>query len=144
MHRWFLLVPFVLAACSSGGNSGRNANDDPNFPDDGMTLTGSVHGHTDMEPNDDVAMAQPLTVPTPEPSDDFVGFQVNGQISLSSDPVDTFAFTASRADTYSMELCQSDCLIPLTGVSLDTSVAYFEILDQSERTDGRLFPQLFD
>ena len=129
MHRWFLLIPLVLAACSSGGDSGRGGNTD--FPDDGMTLTGTVDGHTDVEPNDDIAMAQPLTVPTPGPDDDFVGFQVNGQISPIADPADTFAFTASRADTYSMELCQADCFVPLTGVSLDPSVAYFEVLDQS-------------
>lgn len=133
MTRWLLLSFLWLAACSSGSGSSSQSNGDPDPGPPGPVadIIGTIAGQGEIEPNDSVGMALALIVPTPGPTDDFIGFVVDGNVTEQTDTRDTFAFSTTRSRTFSFQLCQPGCLFPLNGESVDVSVAYFEILDQS-------------
>lgn len=131
MKRLLLLSCLAVVACSSGGKGSSQPAGGPGLPGPGAFITVAVSWEDEIEPNDSVAMSQALFIPSPSSSDEFVGFQVDGAVALQSDSMDTFAFTTNRTRTYTIELCESDCLLPLSGVSVDVAIAYFEILDQS-------------
>lgn len=124
MKGWTLAGCLILVGCDSGG-SGAPARDADE------TFVGSIAVQTELERNDDISTANPLTIASPAPGDDFVGFQVDGTIDPATDTVDTFAFTANRTRLYSMELCAFECDIPRPGASMSLTDAFFEVFDQS-------------
>ena len=130
MKRMLLLSFLALVACG-GSSSAPPPVDDDFFGLGPGTATGTILVQSEVEPNDSIAMANPVTVPTPSPTDDFVGFQVNGTINNLTDGVDTFSFTAARTRIYSIKLCSSTCSGIGQGGSFDVAVAYFDVLDQS-------------
>ncbi len=129
MKRMLWLSFLALAAC--GGSSSAPPPEEDFFGPGLGIATGTVVIQSEVEPNDSIAMADPVTVPTPSPTDDFVGFQVNGTINNLTDGVDTFSFTAARTRMYSIKLCPSTCSGIGRGGSLDVAIAYFDVLDQS-------------
>ena len=129
MKRMLLLSFLALAAC--GGSSSAPPPEDDFFGPTIGLATGTVVIQGEVEPNDSIAMANPVIVPTPSPTDDFVGFQVNGTIKSLTDGVDTFSFTATRTREFSIKLCASTCSGIGQGGSLDVVIAYFDVLDQS-------------
>lgn len=89
----------------------------------------------DVEPNNEIAMANPVTFPTPLSVSQSVGFHVDGTYSNLSDGVDTFAMVANRARTFLFQLCASsaaeDCnqVSPSGRLNIDT--AYLNVYDQA-------------
>lgn len=116
----------ILFGCDGGNNLTPNVQDS----EADETLTGSIGVFGEVEVNDDISMANPVTIPVPSPSDDYVGFQVSGTIAPSTDGADTFAFTAHRRRLYAIELCTFACEFPAPGASLRLSRGYFHVLDQ--------------
>ena len=135
MRVLFLLVNLALVACGGGGGGG----DIPQppggtLPPIGVTFTLLVTARSEIEPNNSLATADAHTLPDHGANADYVGFGVIGTVNDTLDPADYFVFTASRAHDFTIRLCSSMC-IPFDVVDiLDTSVAYFEVLDQ----DGTL------
>ena len=133
MRRIFsILSLLLLAACSSGG--GGNNNPQPpggHLPPGGGVITIHITARTEIEPNDSVAMADAHTMPDHGVNADYVGFGVFGDVHDALDVVDYFLFTASRDHTFVVQLCPSFCDPVGQGPFIDTSVAYFEVLDQN-------------
>lgn len=126
--KWLVFVGCLfLFGCDGGGNLTPTV---PNSKTE-QDLVGSIAVFNEVEVNDDISMANPVTIPNASPSDDFVGFQVNGNITTSVDGVDTFAFTVNRRRMYAIELCTFPCEFPTPGASMSFTRGYFEILDQS-------------
>ena len=82
-------------------------------------------------------MADAHTLPPLGAGTDYVGFGVIGGVNDANDSVDYFLFTASRAHVFTIQMCPFEGIgappcSPLgTGDEIDTSVAYFEVLDQN-------------
>ncbi len=95
---------------------------------------------TEVEPNDDIATAFGVIIPTPGPNVDSVGLLVNGNVHDALDRVDTISFTSSRTIKFFFKLCESSCNFASGNDkngnpdSLDTSIAYFDVLDAAGRT----------
>ena len=128
MRVLFLLVSLALVACGGGGGGGNSQ------PPGGSS---HVTGSPEIEPNNSLATADARTMPTHGPNADYVGFGVSGAVNDAADPADYFVFTASRAHVFTIQMCPSFLVgdrpcspLNTTGI-IDTSVAYFEILDQN-------------
>lgn len=127
-----LLILAVLAAC---GGSGSGSSGGPG----GLFLGGfsvSVTVRNEVEPNDSLAAANAYTLPVRTSDTNYVGFGVKGSVDDAIDPADYFVFTPSRAHAFTIELCPvgtgpvPSCGPVRTTELIDTSVAYFEVLDQ--------------
>ena len=70
-------------------------------------------------------------MPEPSPGTDYVGFGVLGDVNDLVDVADYFLFTAHRDHAFTVRLCPSFCDPVGGGPYIDTSVAYFEVLDQT-------------
>ena len=127
----FLLI---LAACGGGGggNSPQSGAGSPPFVGE---FTVHVTGSSETEPNNSFAEADAHTMPTHGADADYVGFAVIGAVNDTTDPADYFVFTASRAHVFTIQMCpsiiesNSPCSSFNESENIDTSVAYFEILD---------------
>ncbi len=124
-----LSLIFVLAACGGGGASAP-ASGDPGGPVGTVTGSGRKTLAHESEPNDSLATANPITIPTPSATDDFVGADMSGSINDMTDVVDVFALTAPRARVYRIELCDGCTSASVADDEL-IGAAFFEILDQS-------------
>lgn len=98
-----------------------------------MVITINVTARTEFEPNGSVAMADAHSMPDHGSDADYVGFGVLGDVHDDLDIADYFLFTASRDHAFMVQMCPSisECVPASDGALLDTSVAYFEVLDQS-------------
>lgn len=91
----------------------------------------------EVEPNNDLSEADGHTFPAHGSNADYVGFGVIGSVDDTNDPQDYFIFTASRAHAFTIKMCPSEtggipsCAPFSTIEIIDTSVAYFEVLDQN-------------
>lgn len=124
-----LLSFLVLSACdgSSGGTDPKRTN----VPGSGIgDFSGVVAIRPEIEPNNSIAMADAITLPTPTNTDDYIGFQITGTINGLTDSVDTFSFTSSRIRTFDIDLCDG-CGHILEDGNLAVSVIYFDVLDQT-------------
>jgi hypothetical protein len=140
MNSSMRINPFLLAltlscltACGGSGGDSTQPPRDPSTPVIApFTVVLTARG--EIEPNDSLAMADAHTFPAHGANADYVGFGVSGFVDDTLDPSDYFLFVASRAHDFVFRLCPSLCT-PFGGISnIDTSVAYFELLDQ----DGTL------
>ena len=142
MRQSILFMCSLLTACS-GGNDAPPPQQQP--PPQSCVGTGPVGNLvfpivTEVEPNDDIATAFGVTIPTPGPNADSVGLHVNGNVHDTIDRVDTISFTSSRTIEFFFKLCESSCNIASGNDkngnpdSLDTSIAYFDVLDAAGRT----------
>ena len=137
MRQSILFMSSLFAACSSG-------NDPPPLqpppPPQSCAGTGPVSNIvfpivSEVEPNDDIATAFGVTIPTPGPNADSVGLLVNGNVHDTLDRVDTISFTSSRTIKFFFKLCESSCNSGSGNDkngnpdSLDTTIAYFDVLD---------------
>ena len=88
----------------------------------------------DVEPNNEIAMANPVTFPAPLSATQSVGYQINGTYSNLRDGMDTFAMVANRARTFIFQLCASsaaeDCNQVFPDGRLDINIAYLNVYDQ--------------
>ena len=88
----------------------------------------------DVEPNNEISMANPVTFPAPLSPTQSVGFHVNGDYSNLSDGVDAFAMVANRPRTFMFQLCASsageECNQVFPEGRLDIDVAYLDVYDQ--------------
>lgn len=96
---------------------------------------------TEVEPNNDISTAFGVTIPTPMDRQS-VGLSVNGTVHDSADPIDTIAFTSTRSIKFFIKLCEDTCN-SISGNdkdgnpdSLDTSIAYFDVLDAAGMVIG--------
>jgi len=131
----------VLCLCLSlQGCSNGNSNGGPPPPPacDGAGFVGSIVFPivTEVEPNNDISTAFGVSIPTPT-SDQSVGLLVIGSVHDSMDPVDTISFTSTRRIKYFVKLCEDSCNSGSGNDkngnpdSLDTSIAFFDVLDAS-------------
>lgn len=128
MRVLFLLVILALVACG-GGNSSQPSGGP--LPPITVAFTALVTAHNEIEPNNSIATANAQTLPAHGANADYVGFGVIGTVKDATDPADYFLFTASRAHDFTIRLCPTICT-QFDAISIiDTSVAYFEVLDQS-------------
>jgi len=129
----FLLFASLLAVASCSG-SGGGGNRAPGPPDGGLPpagfITVAITAQDEFEPNDDLNQAEPQTMPVPGGTADYVGFGVFGGVNDAIDIADFFLFTAHRDHVFTVEMCESFCDPAGQGGRIDTSVAYFEVLDQ--------------
>jgi len=129
----FLLI---LAACGGGGGGNIPQPPGGTLPPIGGTFTLLVTARSETEPNNSLVEADALTLPTHGADADYVGFGVIGSVNDTADPADYFVFTASRAHVFTIQMCPSiidnipSCSPFNTNDNIDTSVAYFEVLDQ--------------
>lgn len=123
----------LLAACGGGGGNNNQQPPGGNPPPVGIFITVHVSARTEFEPNDSLAMADAHTMPDHGADADYVGFGVEGGVHDTVDLADFFLFTASRDHVFVVQLCTGIfvCSPVSNGQLLDTSVAYFEILDQN-------------
>jgi hypothetical protein len=76
-------------------------------------------------------------MPTHGADADYVGFGVIGTVNDTADPADYFVFTASRPHVFTIQMCPSMIVgdspcSPFNRINIiDTSIAYFEVLDQN-------------
>ena len=129
-----MLFCLTLAACGGGGGGGNNSSG--GLPPGGV-ITVDISIRDEIEPNDSLAMADAHTLPPVGAGTDYVGFGVIGGVNDANDSADYFLFTASRAHVFTIQMCPFEGIgappcSPLgTGDEIDTSVAYFEVLDQN-------------
>jgi len=130
----FLLI---LAACGGGGNGNSAQSPGGSPPPLGGVFTMHITGRTEIEPNNSLAEADAHTMPTHGAGADYVGFGVIGAVNDTADLADYFVFTASRAHVFTIRMWPSimDNTPPCSPFNaidnIDTSVAYFEVLDQN-------------
>jgi hypothetical protein len=127
---FFLLT---LVGCGGGSNG-------PPLPGGPPPIVGGftvlVTGHGEIEPNNSLASADAITLPTHGANADYVGFGVIGGVNDTADLADYFVFTASRTHVFTVQMCPSvvggfSSCNPFNADHIDTSVAYFEVLDQN-------------
>jgi hypothetical protein len=82
----------------------------------------------DLEPNDTLDTAQPATIATRTPQDEYVGFIVRGTVNGQSDVTDAFIFTASVSRDYRFNLCQENGCAQ--SGDIDVNKAFYRVLDQ--------------
>ncbi len=141
MRQLILFMCSLLTACSGGNNSPPPQQQPPPQSCVGTGPVGNLVFPivTEVEPNDDISMANGLTIPTPGPTT-AVGIVIRGSVHDTLDRVDTFSFTSSRTIKFFFKLCESICNIASGNDkngnpdSLDTSIAYFDVLDAAGRT----------
>ena len=127
-----LLVCAAFCVACGGGDYSPPSDTNSTIPGGGIgTAIGAILIQPEVEPNDSISMAQPVSIPSPSATVDYVGFQVNGTINNLADGADTFSFTASRTRVFSIRLCDSSCPLVFQGGSLDVAMAYFDVLDQT-------------
>jgi hypothetical protein len=126
-----LISCLALGACSSGGGGG-NTNPPADPPSGGLPPAFSVlvSFAGEVEPNDSIAAANSLTMPSHSATADFVGTGAKGSVNDLTDVADFFSFTAARKDDFTIKLCDSMCSTINSDDTLDVSIAYFEVLDQ--------------
>jgi hypothetical protein len=127
-----LCLCLSMLGCSSGSSNGGPP--PPNCEGVGARNVIVFPIVSEIEPNNDISNAFGVTVPTPTASQS-VGLLVLGSVHDSLDPIDTIAFTSTRTIKYFIKLCEDSC----NGASgndkdgnpdsLDTSIAYFDVLD---------------
>ena len=128
-----LLFGLALAACGGGGGG----NNSDGVPPGGVFITVDITIRDEIEPNDSLAAADAHTLPPHGANADYVGFGVIGAVDDANDSGDYFLFTASRAHVFTIQLCSFAGIgsLPCSPLgasdTIDTSVAYFEVLDQS-------------
>lgn len=138
IRRWVvrkgnLLVLAILAAC---GGSGSDPPGVP-FPPLGGDFSVFVTIRNEVEPNNVLTEADAHTLPANSGTADYIGFGVIGAVDDTIDPVDYFVFTPSRARAFTIRMCPKvavgvpSCAPFNTTELIDTSVAYFEVLNQS-------------
>lgn len=84
--------------------------------------------YDEIEPNNDLLNANPLSFPS---SEDLDGFIVDGSVHDVSDQTDLFTFVRASRHDFEFQLCahgQRSCDQP---GEIDTLTAYFDILNQS-------------
>jgi hypothetical protein len=129
-----LCLCLSMLGCSSGSSNGGPPPPPPNC--EGVGARDSIRFPivTEIEPNNDISNAFGVTVPTPTASES-VGLLVLGSVHDSLDPIDTIAFTSTRTIKYFIKLCEDSCNggsgndKDSNPDSLDTSIAYFDVLD---------------
>jgi hypothetical protein len=136
MKKFTYSLLLILAACGGDGSGGGGTL--PPLECDGTGPRSSIGFPivTEIEPNNDISTAFGVVVPTPTASQS-VGLLVLGSVHDTNDLVDTISFTSTRTIEYFVKLCEDSC----NGGSgndkdgnpdsLDTSVAYFDVLDAS-------------
>ena len=128
---------FLLTLIGCGGGDVTNGPLPPGGPPPiigGFTVL--VTGHREIEPNNSLASADAHTLPTHGANADYVGFGVIGSVNDTADLADYFVFTASRTHVFTVQVCPSvvggfPSCNPFNADHIDTSVAYFEVLDQN-------------
>jgi hypothetical protein len=127
-----LFVLATLAACDGSGSGSSRSSALPILGQYSVFVT----IRNEIEPNNDLAEANAYTLPDHNGNADYVGFGVKGSIDDTDDPADYFVFTTSRAHPFSIKLCPviadgvPSCGPIGTKELIDTSIAYFEVLDQ--------------
>jgi hypothetical protein len=95
----------------------------------------------EIEPNNDISTAFGVAIPSPTASQS-VGLLVLGSVHDSLDPIDTIAFTSTRSIKFFIKLCEDSCNTASGNDkdgnpdSLDTSIAYFDVLDAAGMVMG--------
>ena len=135
MKSSLLLSLLALTACSNGGGGGNSAPPGgTGVPPGGgfaTSFTVLVTLRSEVEPNDSIAVANALTMPIHSATADYVGTGALGDITELTDTADFFSFTAAREHEFTIKLCDSICTGFDASDTLDVSIAYFEVLDQS-------------
>ena len=103
---------------------------EPPPEDDGDTGanpgTWSVGNMSELEPNDTLGNAQPVTFPTLAPLDEYVWVYIKGTLNDQSDVVDSYIMTVPASGDYSLALCHRE-----DGCNLiDVYTEFFRVLDQ--------------
>ena len=122
-----LLTGLALTACGGGDSQSPGLM----LPPIGGAFSVFVTARSEIEPNDSIATANAQTLPAHGANADFVGFGVTGTVDDVLDPMDFSSFAASRKHDFSIRLCPSICTQFDAISTIDTSIAYFEVLDQS-------------
>jgi len=134
-----LCLYLSLLGCSSGNSNGGPP--PPACDGTGFVDSSSFPIVTEIEPNNDISTAFGVAIPSPTASQS-VGLLVLGSVHDSLDPIDTIAFTSTRSIKFFIKLCEDSC----NGASgndedgnpdsLDTSIAYFDVLDAAGMVMG--------
>lgn len=133
MKSLLLLSLLALAACRNGGGGNSTSPGGPGVPPVGgipPAFTVVVSLRSEVEPNDSIAAANALTLPSHSATADYVGTGAIGRVDDLTDTADFFSFTATGAHDFTIKLCDSMCMTIDVGDTLDVSIAYFEVLDQ--------------
>jgi len=125
-----------MSACGgSGGGGNKPPDNEPpggGLPPIGTMISVTVTAQSEFEPNDSLVEAEARTMPVPGATADYVGFGVIGGVNDTTDLADFFLFTAHRDHIFTVQMCDSFFCEPVgNGQPIDTSVAYFEVLDQN-------------
>jgi len=135
---WLFIALLSISACGGSGGGGKeppgNVPPPAGLPPIGTTIKVAVSARTEFEPNDSIQQADSQTMPVPGVTADYVGFGVFGEINDTTDVADYFLFTPHRDHVFTVQMCETFCDPVGNGQRIDTSVAYFEVLDQ----DGTL------
>ena len=129
MKTLLLLCSIGLGACGGGSSSPPDPGPGP-IVGPGL-LTGVIAITSEIEPNDDLTSANPLALPNPDPTVDFVGVVVNGSVNDVADTADNFSFTSTRTSVFVFKLCDDICATFNRDGTTEIASAYFEILDQT-------------
>lgn len=146
MRHLLCLACLAFAACSGGGQGCGGAgiaSASPGCSGGSPTSNAfklSVHRGVEIEPNDDIATANAVYMPTPAAPEDIAGFVIGGTVHDTRDSTDIFSFTSLRARRIFFKLCESSCDTRFetdkdgNPDSLLVWAAYFDVLD----ADGRI------
>ncbi len=136
-----LFLYLLLLGCSGGDGNGNPP--PPPLSCDGTGPSGpsQIAIFTEVEPNNDLASAFGVAIPTPT-ADRGVGLLVGGTVHESADRIDVISFTSTRTIRFFVKLCEDSCNIGFGNDqngnpdSLDTSIAYFDVMDASGMVIG--------
>ena len=85
----------------------------------------------EVEPNNDLSMANAASMPSRTKPENRVGFFTFSTINDMSDTVDAFAFTVTETRAFHINLCPPGDGPGCPTKGLDVFTAFFRILDQS-------------
>jgi hypothetical protein len=110
-----LTVCLVLSACGGGGSGARPPPPAVCGPADDTVFSGTqlISVRPEVEPNDDISMANGVTIPTPAQPEDRVVIQIIGDVTDAVDGADNFSFTSSRTKRFFFRLCEAPAPAPL-------------------------------
>lgn len=132
----FVLVDGACVSSSGGGSSSgvSQPGDIGSLPafgglDSSDLPTWTIGTVDELEPNNTLGNAQPLNLPTPYPQEAKVGIYVHGNISDTSDLVDTYIITVPVSQDYNFSICNR-FLNCDGGNTADVFQMFFRLLDQ--------------
>lgn len=132
----FMLIDGACVPKSGSSSSSTPSEPPPSEPppaDETDRDTWTLTYITELEPNNDLATAQPAMIATPAAGDEYGGFLLHGTINDQSDLTDVYIVTPVRSAEYGFRLCERNNGCD-GGGTVDVVAAFFRVLDQ----DGKV------